>query len=201
MCYSRDCSRFLPSLPPPSAPRSRIAGPPIQLGWEATCNKCYDFEEYDKDRAADRADGGAPHWTTPERQRLLREAGFSNAEIMAGQKMATVIRNKRRSTVRNLHAWKRHERTEELMRSLTCKKEGVIDYGRKTVPTDGVHETVPTDGVDFKVTPAVSPIFSKPPCSCCTLHYLENPDKATVEMYKCDEGTRVMGYVFNHHPW
>ena len=90
-------------------------GPSISIGWRHESECTVPLEEYEENRGPRRC-GREMIIPVPIREALLREAGYSRAEIMKGVRDINIIRGQRRRTYETLHLQSFQLLTERISR-------------------------------------------------------------------------------------
>mmetsp|Transcript_15906 Transcript_15906/g.33270 ORF Transcript_15906/g.33270 Transcript_15906/m.33270 type:complete len:316 (-) Transcript_15906:304-1251(-) len=120
-------------------------GAAIELGWKYNILNPTTLEEFESIRSTQRSPDFAKdkRLTRHERQRILREFGFTNKDIQEAAKRATIIRNKRKRSIALMSHDHLYEALEEVKiflcggcRNCDGSNSAVLeDYGSKVHPS------------------------------------------------------------------
>ncbi|CAB9527929.1 expressed unknown protein [Seminavis robusta] len=155
-------------------------GPPIQMDWKPLEQKVLCVDEYEEHREPRRENfllaGGT-------RAALLKDLGFTAAQIEEAVLTARTVRSLRRQTVNNLRwDWKeekKEERQDYIRRVFFCRPEKVLEYPDVRVQKDEYWDE----------TNKVKPMFDHIPCTHCSSFVCAGPASdfpAMVWMLRCD---------------
>ena len=93
-----------------------VVGPPITLSWEYQDEKVYDIEDYEQAIQDTRRSQGELKMPSAHRDKLLKESGYSRAEIQEAVKSSNIARNQRKRTVETLNLQALQETFEKVVR-------------------------------------------------------------------------------------
>ncbi len=135
--------RFLISLHCPKQPTNQtISFNRTQLGWKYNILKSTPLEEFETIRSPQRSPNfdKDKRLTRHERQRILREFGFTDKDIQVAAKRAAIIRNKRKRSIELMRHDHLYEALEEVKIFICggCKtaSDAVLEnYGSKVHPS------------------------------------------------------------------
>ena len=91
------------------------SGPPVELAWSYNEHDSCDIDEFEAKRCHQRSANfvGEKKMTRLQREMLLRLHGASTKEINEASKQATVLRNERFKSAKNVHKDAFHEKMEQ----------------------------------------------------------------------------------------
>jgi hypothetical protein len=122
-----------------------------------------------------------------QRSKILRSHGHGLKELREAQKNVTVARNRRKKTVQNLGRDDFHEKVENWLDMLTCKKEEVMEYPRRTLAAAVPEVSSSLRRLSYAV-PEVSLSLRRLSYACrsCSVKALESNALTTMIRCQCD---------------
>ena len=101
----------------------------LQLGWDYEVQEHLHLDTFEDKRSKERSKDFQKEkkLTRLEREKILRESGWTRKEIQEVTKRATIIRNKRRKSIAMVKQDEKHEKAENRLRKL----RSLLGFGRK----------------------------------------------------------------------
>lgn len=104
-----------------------VKGVPVTIGWDILDTVVADLEQYESIHATNRRTMQEMRMGIEHREKLLRSLGFSRQEILAGLKIANLVRNSRRKT----NETQQLDAINEVVEAVSRKMRNLVTLGRR----------------------------------------------------------------------